>query len=112
MPEPTISRVRDAAMLADAVTKTPTRVSLLVPVSVLTAHVALAQSIPLQATDAQVTDEGDRHRGFLHDIRMLAIPPSVLLKAGPPKADEFERIKSDTVIGAGNRRGVEGREDC
>jgi putative two-component system response regulator len=40
------------------------------------------------------------HRGgFLHDIGMLAIPDAVLLKAGPLAPEEFELVKSHTVIG-------------
>jgi hypothetical protein len=59
-------------MLADVVTKTPTRVSLLVLVAMLTTHVALAQTIPLQAADAQVTDDGD----LQYDLTNVASEPA------------------------------------
>jgi putative two-component system response regulator len=40
------------------------------------------------------------YRGaFLHDIGMLAMPDSVLRKPGPLTADEFEQVKSHTVLG-------------
>jgi putative two-component system response regulator len=40
------------------------------------------------------------HRGgFLHDIGMLAIPDSVLRKPGKIAPEEFEQIKSHTIIG-------------
>jgi putative two-component system response regulator len=40
------------------------------------------------------------HRGgFLHDIGMLAIPDAVLRKAGPLAPEEFELVKSHTVVG-------------
>jgi len=56
---------------------------------------AVGRALGLGTTDLQALHRG----GFLHDIGMLAIPPSVLLKAGPLEPDEFERIKSHTVIG-------------
>jgi putative two-component system response regulator len=37
--------------------------------------------------------------GFLHDIGMLAIPDSVLRRQGPLEPEEFELVKSHTVIG-------------
>jgi putative two-component system response regulator len=40
------------------------------------------------------------HRGgFLHDMGMLAIPDGLLQKAGPLTPEEFELVKSHTVIG-------------
>ena len=40
------------------------------------------------------------HRGgFLHDIGMLAIPDGVLRKAGALEPEEFELIKSHTIVG-------------
>jgi putative two-component system response regulator len=40
------------------------------------------------------------HRGgFLHDMGMLAIPDGVLQKTGPLTPQEFELVKSHTVIG-------------
>jgi len=56
---------------------------------------AVGRALGLAAADLQALHRG----GFLHDIGMLAIPPSVLLKAGPLDPDEFERIKSHTIIG-------------
>jgi putative two-component system response regulator len=50
-------------------------------------------------------DEGDLqtlHRGgFLHDIGMLAIPDGVIRKAGPLDVEEYELVKSHTVVGDG-----------
>jgi putative two-component system response regulator len=37
--------------------------------------------------------------GFLHDIGMLAIPDTVLRKVGPLEPEEYELVKSHTVIG-------------
>jgi putative two-component system response regulator len=37
--------------------------------------------------------------GFLHDIGMLAIPDSLLLRQGPLEPEEFELVKSHTIIG-------------
>ncbi len=56
---------------------------------------AIGRALGLCPDDLQALHRG----GFLHDIGMLAIPPSVLLKAGPLEPDEFERVKSHTVIG-------------
>ena len=56
---------------------------------------AIGRALGLNATDLQTLHRG----GFLHDIGMLAIPPSVLLKAGPLEPEEYERIKSHTVVG-------------
>lgn len=41
-----------------------------------------------------------RRAAPLHDIGKIAIPDSILLKPGPLTADEFEIMKSHTVIGA------------
>lgn len=47
-----------------------------------------------------VDDLRTLHRGgFLHDIGMLAIPDAVLSKSGPLNAEEYELIKSHTVVG-------------
>ena len=56
---------------------------------------AIGRALGLNATDLQTLHRG----GFLHDIGMLAIPPSVLLKAGPLEPEEYERVKSHTVVG-------------
>jgi putative two-component system response regulator len=40
-----------------------------------------------------------RRGGYLHDIGKVAIPDSVLQKAGPLTADEFEIVKRHTTIG-------------
>jgi putative two-component system response regulator len=39
--------------------------------------------------------------GFMHDIGMLAIPDSLLRRRGPLEPEEFELVKSHTVIGDG-----------
>jgi putative two-component system response regulator len=56
---------------------------------------AIGRALGLGPSDLQALHRG----GFLHDIGMLAIPPALLLKAGPLEPDEFERIKAHTVIG-------------
>ena len=56
---------------------------------------AIGRALGLGPDDLQALHRG----GFLHDIGMLAIPPSVLLKAGPLEPEEFERVKSHTIIG-------------
>ena len=56
---------------------------------------AVGRTLGMSAPDLQTLHRG----GFLHDIGMLAIPPSVVLRAGPLEPEEFERIKSHTVIG-------------
>jgi cyclic di-GMP phosphodiesterase len=56
---------------------------------------AIGRSLALDAADLQTLHRG----GFLHDIGMLAIPPSLILRAGPIEPEEFERIKLHTVIG-------------
>jgi cyclic di-GMP phosphodiesterase len=56
---------------------------------------AIGRALGLGSADLQALHRG----GFLHDIGMLAIPPAVLLKAGPLEAEEYERIKSHTIIG-------------
>src|SRR3954447_13370555 len=56
---------------------------------------AIGRALGLGAADLQALHRG----GFLHDIGMLAIPPSVLLKTGALEPEEFERVKSHTVVG-------------
>jgi len=56
---------------------------------------AIGRALGLSAADLQALHRG----GFLHDIGMLAMPPLVLLKAGPLEPEEFERIKSHTIVG-------------
>jgi putative two-component system response regulator len=56
---------------------------------------AIGRALGLGAADLQALHRG----GFLHDIGMLAIPPSVILKAGPLEPEEFELMKSHTVRG-------------
>ena len=56
---------------------------------------ALGRSLGMSPGDLQVLRRG----GFLHDIGMLAIPDSVVCKAGPLEPEEYELIKSHTVIG-------------
>jgi putative two-component system response regulator len=56
---------------------------------------ALGRRLQLGGDDLQALNRG----GFLHDIGMLAIPDHVLRKAGALEPQEFELIKSHTVIG-------------
>lgn len=56
---------------------------------------ALGRSAGLGEDDLQTLHRG----GFLHDIGMLAIPDGVLRKAGALEPEEFELIKSHTVVG-------------
>jgi putative two-component system response regulator len=55
----------------------------------------LGRSLGMGQGDLQALYRG----GFLHDIGMLAIPDSVLRKAGPLDPDEYELVKSHTTIG-------------
>jgi putative two-component system response regulator len=56
---------------------------------------ALGRCLGLGADDLQALYRG----GFLHDIGMLAIPDSLLLRRGPLEPEEFELVKSHTVVG-------------
>ncbi|HEY7169591.1 MAG TPA: HD domain-containing phosphohydrolase [Vicinamibacterales bacterium] len=56
---------------------------------------ALGRALGLPAGDLQTLHRG----GFLHDIGMLAIPDAVLRKPGKIAPEEFEQIKSHTIIG-------------
>lgn len=56
---------------------------------------AIGRALDLGSADLQALHRG----GFLHDIGMLAIPPAVLLKAGPLEPHEYERVKSHTIVG-------------
>jgi putative two-component system response regulator len=56
---------------------------------------ALGRKMQLASDDLQALNRG----GFLHDIGMLAIPDHVLRKTGSLNAEEYELIKSHTVIG-------------
>jgi len=58
---------------------------------------ALGRRIGLGQDELQALYRG----GFLHDIGMLAIPDSVLRKGGPLDPEEYELVKSHTVIGDG-----------
>jgi putative two-component system response regulator len=58
---------------------------------------ALGRRVGLGQDDLQALYRG----GFLHDIGMLAIPDSVLRRQGPLEPEEFELVKSHTVIGDG-----------
>jgi len=55
----------------------------------------LGRRIGLDAADLQTLHRG----GFLHDIGMLTVPESVLRKAGPLEPDEYELVKSHTIVG-------------
>jgi putative two-component system response regulator len=57
--------------------------------------VALGRKIGVATDDLQALHRG----GFLHDIGMLTIPDHVLRKVGPLEPEEFELIKSHTVVG-------------
>jgi putative two-component system response regulator len=68
---------------------------------------ALGRRLALPDHDVQALHRG----GFLHDIGMLAIPESVLRKEARLTSEEFEIIKSHTVIGdslCANLRSLEG----
>jgi putative two-component system response regulator len=56
---------------------------------------ALGRTLGLEAAELQALHRG----GFLHDIGMLAIPDSVLRKPGTIEPEEYELIKSHTIIG-------------
>jgi putative two-component system response regulator len=67
---------------------------------------ALGRRIGLEGDDLQTLHRG----GFLHDIGMLAIPDAVLRKAGTLEPEEYELIKSHTVVGdrlCGNLRSLQ-----
>jgi putative two-component system response regulator len=67
---------------------------------------ALGRSVGFGDDDLRTLQRG----GFLHDIGMLAIPDAVLRKAGSLEPEEYERIKSHTVIGdslCGNLRSLQ-----
>jgi putative two-component system response regulator len=67
---------------------------------------ALGRAMSLSEHDLQALHRG----GFLHDIGMLAIPDTVLRKSGPLDPEEFELMKSHTVVGeslCGNLRSLE-----
>lgn len=56
----------------------------------------LAHGIGLEATTIELIRRG----APLHDIGKVGIPDSILLKAGPLTAEEFELMKMHTVIGS------------
>ena len=63
---------------------------------------AVGRALALGADDLQALHRG----GFIHDIGMLAISPALVLRAGPLEPEEFERVKSHTVIGDELCRGL------
>jgi putative two-component system response regulator len=63
---------------------------------------AVGRALGVGAGDLQALHRG----GFLHDIGMLAISPTVVLRAGPLEPEEFERVKSHTVVGDELCRGL------
>jgi len=63
---------------------------------------AVGRALGLGAADLQALHRG----GFIHDIGMLAIPPMVVLRAGPLEPEEFERVKAHTVVGDELCRGL------
>ena len=56
---------------------------------------ALGRKLGVNEDDLQALQRG----GFLHDIGMLAIPDPVLKKEGRLSPEEYELVKSHTVIG-------------
>jgi putative two-component system response regulator len=56
---------------------------------------ALGRNLGLGDDDLRALHRG----GFLHDMGMLAIPDGVLQKTGPLTPQEYELVKSHTVIG-------------
>ena len=56
---------------------------------------ALGRSLDLDDDDLQTLYRG----GFLHDIGMLAIPDELLRKKGALEPEEFELVKSHTIVG-------------
>ncbi|HKN57691.1 MAG TPA: HD domain-containing phosphohydrolase [Gemmatimonadaceae bacterium] len=56
----------------------------------------LGQSIGLEGTTVELI----RRAAPLHDIGKVGIPDSILLKAGPLTGEEFEIMKTHTVIGS------------
>ncbi|HEY1952116.1 MAG TPA: HD domain-containing phosphohydrolase [Gemmatimonadaceae bacterium] len=56
----------------------------------------LGHAVGLDATSIELI----RRAAPLHDIGKVGIPDSILLKAGPLSADEFETMKTHTVIGS------------
>ena len=56
---------------------------------------ALGRALELGDEDLQALHRG----GFLHDIGMLAVPDAVLQKTGPLNPEEFEVMKSHTIVG-------------
>jgi putative two-component system response regulator len=68
---------------------------------------ALGRNLGLSDEDLQTLQRG----GFLHDVGMLAIPDSVLRKRAMLEPEEYELIKSHTVIGdelCGTLRSLQG----
>jgi putative two-component system response regulator len=56
----------------------------------------LAQGIGIESTTVELI----RRAAPLHDIGKVGIPDSILLKAGPLTGEEFEIMKTHTVIGS------------
>jgi cyclic di-GMP phosphodiesterase len=56
---------------------------------------AIGRHFGLRADDLQSLHRG----GFLHDIGMLAIPTAIINKPSPLEPEEYELIKSHTLIG-------------
>jgi putative two-component system response regulator len=55
----------------------------------------LGKMLKLPESDVQTLHRG----GFLHDIGMLAIPDMVLRKTGRLEPDEYELVRSHTIVG-------------
>jgi putative two-component system response regulator len=67
---------------------------------------ALGRRLGLGSEDLRTLHRG----GFLHDIGMLAIPDAILRKTGRLEPEEYELIKSHTIVGeslCGNFRSLQ-----
>jgi putative two-component system response regulator len=66
----------------------------------------LGRRVGLTDADLQALHRG----GYIHDLGMLAIPDAVLRKTGPLEPEEYELVKSHTIIGetlCGNLRSLQ-----
>ncbi|MDD5285017.1 MAG: HD domain-containing protein [Desulfuromonadaceae bacterium] len=66
----------------------------------------LAKSSPYDASITPEFIECIQHASPLHDVGKVAIPDSILLKKGILTPEEFEIMKSHTIIGAENMQSV------
>ncbi|MEI6703904.1 MAG: response regulator [Deltaproteobacteria bacterium] len=66
----------------------------------------LAEDSPYSVSISDVFIDCIQHASPLHDIGKVAIPDSILMKPGKFTPDEFEIMKSHTIIGAENMQAV------